>query len=125
MMPSQPDAWICLSGTSYQDQHNFADKLGDFLFAWERAAAERLSSVIELKSGSWNVSHVHQQLQNGATIIDDLLRGIEVNFLPALVYKGMPTVEQRQLPRYQVSFRGKKHRIALLRCGSKVADLRW
>jgi hypothetical protein len=99
--------------------------LGDFLFAWERTAGERLSSVIEMKSGSWNISDVHRQLQNGAVIIDDLLKGIDVSFLPALVHKRMPPVEQRQLPRYRVSFRGRNHQIALLRCGGKVADLRW
>jgi hypothetical protein len=125
MMPGQSDAWICLSGTSYQDQHSFTDMLGDFLFAWERTAGERLSSAIELKSGSWNISGVHRQLQNGAAIIEDLLKGIDVNFLPALVHKRMPPVEQRQLPRYPVSFRGRDHRIALLRCGGKVTDLQW
>ncbi len=105
VMPGQPEAWICLSGTSYQDQHSFTDMLGDFLLAWERTEGERLSAVIEMKSGSWNVSDVHRQLQNGAVIIDDLLKGIDVSFLPALVHSACP-------PSSSGSFRGTGCRFA-------------
>jgi hypothetical protein len=93
--------------------------------SWERSTNERLSSVLELKGGHFNISDVRRQLQNGADIVADLLKGIDVNFLPVLVHQRMPSVELRQLAKNRISFRGKNFRIALLKCGGKLTELTW
>jgi hypothetical protein len=125
VLPGPIGTSICLSGTAYQSKHGFKDKLCDFLIAWERNAGECLSSVLELKGGDFGVSEVHRQLQDGADIVADILKGIDVKFLPVLVHQRMPTVAQRQLPRYKISFRGKRYGIILVKRDCRIVDLRW
>ena len=124
-LPGEIPAVICLSGTSYQAGHDFKDKLCDFLLAWERAPAVRRTSVIELKGGHFNISDVRTQLQNGADITADLLTGIDVSFLPVLVHQRMPPVEQRELPKNKITFRGKRYGIFLVKRECEVAALRF
>jgi hypothetical protein len=122
-LPANDGTWLCLSGTTYQQKHGFQDKLCDLLFAWEQSREDLVSSPLELKGGHVDVSHVQQQ--NGADIIDGLLKGAEAAFLPVLVIRSMPTVEQRMLPKYRINFRGKQFKIFLLNSGGTVTGLKW
>jgi hypothetical protein len=117
--------WICLSGTAYQDQHSFHKKLCDLLFAWEKASGKRVSAPLELKGGHVDVSHVQKQLQNGANLIDDLLKGLDVALTPVLVHQKITTAESRMLEREKVSFRGRKLPISRVRSEARVDQLRW
>jgi hypothetical protein len=124
-----PDARICLSGTTYQDEHQWKDKLSDFLLAWKYEVGSLNAAAIELKGGDKSLSDVHSQLQNGAIIIQDLLDGIRVSFLPLLVHNGIRPVQNRQLlyhrEQYRVMFRHQSYSIALQRCGHRLGDKDW
>ena len=115
--------WICLSGTAYQNEHAYHDKLCDLLFAWEKGSGATLSAPLELKGGHVDVSHVRKQLQNGADIIDGLLKGIDVSLTPILVHQKITTAESRMLEREKVSFRGRKLPISRVRSEAKVDQL--
>jgi hypothetical protein len=117
---------ICLSGTAYQDEHKFHDKLCDLMFAWEQASGTKVSAPIELKGGHVDVSHVRLQLQNGADIIDALLKDIKVvSFIPVLVHETISPTEKRKLLEQRVSFRGKKILITRVQATSRIDALPW
>lgn len=116
--------WICLNGTRYQDRHAFRDKLCDLLFAQEKATGAS-SALLELKGGgNVDVSDVRKQLQHGADVVGDLLKGLDVTLRPVLVLtRGLKAIEARQLLRQRVSFRGKKLPIAPVRSGISIDKL--
>jgi hypothetical protein len=125
-LPQADGTWICLSGTSYQRRHSFTDKLADLLFAWEKAPGLRVSAPVELKGGGVDVSHVQQQLQNGANLIADMMGDIkQVRFLPVLVHQTITEPERRTLRSHPVVFRGRKYEITSLKSGGTVASLQW
>lgn len=124
VLPAPPAAWAAISGTKYQMQHDYNDKLCDLLFAWNRAA-DLAASVLEMKSGKFDVDDVVKQLQNGADIIDDLLKGLACNFLPILIHGPIRTIDVRKFDKQRVKFRNNRVRIELRRCGSKLVDLPW
>jgi hypothetical protein len=125
-LPSADGIWICLSGTAYQREHLFQDKLADLLYALRNPQGEILSSPLELKGGGVDVSHVQKQLQSGANIITDMLTGVKnVKFLPVLVLKTMSETERRTLHKHKISFRGRAYGIMTLKSGGSVGDLPW
>jgi hypothetical protein len=126
MLPQADPTWICLSGSAYQRAHSFSEKLADLLFAWEKMPGLKLSAPVELKGGGVDVSHVQQQLQNGANLIADMLDGIKgVRFLPVLVHHAITEPERRTLRRHPVLFRGRRYEITSLKSGGAVASLDW
>lgn len=123
--PARNAQWICLSGTRYQAAHGHTARLCDLLFAWNRSSTQRLSSVLELKGGGMSVSGVVEQLQQGAQVIDGLLRGVTVTFLPVLVHRGMLPIQVNELRRRKIQFRGAQCTIELARCGERLGGLSW
>lgn len=124
--PAAEVGWRCLSGDRYSTNHSYDAKLADLIFAWRTESNDCLSCVLELKSGGFSVSGVVSQLQNGAEILDRLLRGCAtVKFLPVLIHGRISTVTLRQLGKQKVKFRGKRVGIDLLKCGGRVESLRW
>jgi hypothetical protein len=120
--------WICLAEKPYREKHSYHDdKLCDLMFAWQKATGtEILSAPLELKGGGVDVSHVRDQLQAGANIIDDLLIGIrDVSILPVLVHQPFKTAERRMLDQQKVAFRGKQYRIFPLKSGNRIDTLAW
>jgi hypothetical protein len=120
--------WICLEEKPYRDRHSFHDdKLCDLMFAWQQATgAQVLTAPLELKGGGVDVSHVRDQLQAGAKIIEDLLTGIKnASILPVLVHQPFKTAERRTLDRQRVTFRGKQYRIFPLKSGNHIDTLLW
>jgi hypothetical protein len=124
-LPTKQRGWICLSGDKYTGNHVHTSKLADLLFAWKVNNDNRLSCVLELKSGTISVSGVVGQLQQAAIIVDQLLRGMTVCFLPVLVHGPISTFTVRRLDNQKVSFRGERMRIHRLGCGGRVEDLKW
>lgn len=124
-LPTQRRGWICLSGDKYSECHGHKSKLADLLFAWRVNNDDPLSCVLELKSGTISVSGVVGQLQQAALIVDQLLTGTTVSFLPVLVHGAIPTVTLRKLKNQTISFRGAKMRIHRINCGSRVESLKW
>ncbi|MDP9848327.1 hypothetical protein [Streptosporangium lutulentum] len=103
-----------------QENHDFGDrKLCDFLL-WLNKEDAFLGCAIELKGGKSNISHVAEQLQNGAQIMDRLTGDINLSFHPILVHAGIKTIEVRELDRKKIRYRGKDHRIELIRCGMEL-----
>jgi hypothetical protein len=84
-----------------------------------------LSCVLELKSGTISVSGVVGQLQQAALIVDQLLGGTTVRFLPVLVHEAIPTVTLRKLKDQTINFRGAKMRIHRIKGGGAVENLKW
>lgn len=126
LLPQASDTWICLSGTAYQTEHSFKDKLADLLFAWEKAPDLRISSPVELKGGHVDISDVQKQLQNGADIIAKMLTGIRnVKFAPILVFQTIKTNERRTIRNHRITFRGQKYEITTLKSGGWIASLPW
>lgn len=126
ILPRADGTWICLSGTAYQREHSFQDKLADLLYALRQPQGETLSSPLELKGGGVDVSHVQKQLQSGANIIADMLTGIkDVTFIPVLVLQKISESERRTLHKHKISFRGRAYGITTLKSGGSVASLPW
>jgi hypothetical protein len=124
-LPTRRRGWICLSGDKYSESHGHKAKLADLLFAWKVDNNELLSCVLELKSGTISVSGVVGQLQQAALIVDQLLSGTTIHFLPVLVHGAIPTVTLRKLKNQTINFRGAKMRIHRINCGSAVEGLKW
>ena len=72
-----------------------------------------------------SVSGVVEQLQQGAQVIDGLLRGVTVTFLPVLVHRGMLPIQVNELRRRKIQFRGAQCTIELARCGERLGGLSW
>jgi hypothetical protein len=126
LLPQDSNAWICLSGTRFQREHSYAEKLADLLFAWEKEPTLNVSAPLELKGGGVDVSHVQQQLQNGANIIAQMLTGISnIKFIPVLVFQTISDPERRTLRKHPITFRGRRYEITSLKSGGSVASLRW
>jgi hypothetical protein len=124
-LPTRRRGWICLSGDKYSANHGHTSKLADLLFAWKVGNDVPLSCVLELKSGTISVSGVVGQLQQAALIVDQLLGGTTVSFLPVLVHDAIPTVTLRKLKDQTINFRGAKMRIHRIKCGGAVENLKW
>lgn len=125
IFPNRAGQWICLSGTAYQNNHNYPQKLCDLMFLWNSSSSQFLSSVLELKGGGVDISGAVQQLQNGARIVDELAAGLDMRFLPVLVHRRLAPVQVEALKKGKIRFRGRSVPISLLRCGGKVSDLIW
>jgi hypothetical protein len=119
--------WICLAEKPYRREHSYQDKMCDLLLAWQKARDAKLASApFELKSGDIDVSHVRDQLQYGANIIDDLLKAVkQVTFLPVLVHGPFRPQERRMLERQRILFRGTSYGIFALKSGGSIDTLRW
>jgi hypothetical protein len=124
-MPRRQRGWVCISGDEYTKNHGHESKLADLLFAWKIENDNRLSCVLELKSGNFSVTGVVGQLQQAAHLVDQFLRGTAVDFLPVLVHGAVNVVTLRRLEVQNVVFRGTRIKIRRMRCGGKVEDLNW
>jgi hypothetical protein len=125
IFPVSAGAWICLSGTRYQANHKYVDKLCDLLLGWDRAAGGLVCAALELKGGGIDVTGVVKQLQNGADIIDSLFAGERPAFLPVIVHRTMSAVQLRELRKRKINFRGRRRSITLMNCGGRILDLTW
>ena len=99
----------------------------DFLFVGcERTRGAGWVVPLELKSGSPNTADVVEQLQGGARFAEaQLPTQHETRFLPVAVYGGkLHRAESERLkkPPNQVSFRGKKYKVKLMRCNTPLKD---
>ena len=126
LLPTDRRTWIALSGTSYQTAHCHKDKLCDLLVLWRLPSDALLALVIELKSGALSADDVHGQLSKGAEILNELLDGLKVSFLPLLVHGPMRATTVRQLdkPALRVRLNSKQSsKILPVRCGSTLDEL--
>ena len=84
-----------------------------------------IGAAVELKSGSFRVSEVAEQLQSGADQIDTLSEGQNVGqFFPILLYgKVRHASELKSLRRQGVAFRGTRYSIIRQKCGTCLRDV--
>ncbi|MCY4363479.1 MAG: hypothetical protein OXE42_15085 [Gammaproteobacteria bacterium] len=95
----------------------------DYLFIGEENNT-RWVAPIELKSGRVkSVTAVRKQLEGGAKAADDWLKkSIPFQFIPVLVHgKTIQKNDLRRLRSEIIQLRGKRRRIALLKCGDQLA----
>lgn len=118
---------ILISGTKYQEVHNYTDNLCDFIvFDCVSQTLIRLA-VVELKGGnvdSDDISLIHKQLQNGASVTDMMVKGSGVEeFIPFLV-KGKridPMVPKILIKeKFKIRFRSFHKSIRIIRCESSL-----
>src|SRR5215470_19639037 len=123
MLPKPGKGWVCLSGTRYQKSHSHNGPLCDLLFFLQPATAGRqFVAVLELKGGRVDVSEVGCQLQGAATVVEGAIDASgEVDFVPLLVHRGLPTMAVNRLRSVRVRFRGAHYRVRLERCGLALA----
>jgi hypothetical protein len=99
-------------------------KLCDCIVFW---AASDLELVVpaELKGRQADARESVAQIQNGATLADELVAShtYELGFLPLLVHRGLGTIESKLLRRLRVTFRAKRYAVATARCGSRLTDV--
>lgn len=84
-----------------------------------------IGAAVELKSGSFRVSEVAEQLQSGADQIDTLSEVRSVGqFFPILLYgKVRHASELKSLRQQGVTFRGTRYSIIREKCGTCLRDV--
>lgn len=95
----------------------------DYVFVWEVDNTTYLVPI-ELKSGRVDsASTVIDQLQGGVHVASNWLpENISFQLIPVLAHRKKPHRNvRRKLRSGEISFRGKKKRIFLLRCGDKLS----
>ena len=106
-----------LSGSPFGPNQTKCDYL---LFEEAQNRASR-AIPIELKSGRIRARDVIEQLQAGATVVENLIpRQVDVRLLPLLAYGNIPKGERAAINNGMVRFRGDPERIKRIRCGSPL-----
>lgn len=96
----------------------------DYLFLAEADGGRRLRVVpLEMKATALNPSKVASQLQAGARVADDLVRGASpVRFTPVAAYGRNPHRRQyRKLADVKIKCRNSEYAIVTMQCGSPLA----
>ncbi len=117
-----PRAHLCLSGTLYQQNHQWSGKLCDHVVFWLPDADTKVG-VVELKSKNPSTSEVQKQLQGGSDLAARLLPQVATEFVAAVLHQGMNSMGLKSLASKKVTFRGKRHRIVQKRCGTAFQRL--
>lgn len=125
VFPNRQGPWHCVSGSRYQRNHGYSDKLCDLMLAWNRPDHGLVASSLELKGGGIDVDNVVTQLQHGADILDDFLEGQQCDFMPVLIHRSLRTVEVRELEGKVINFRRHALPIILRRGRATITDLPW
>jgi hypothetical protein len=111
---------LCLSGTAYQANHDYSGRLCDCLIIWP--AGGGLDSVAaELKAGRVRTRQALEQLQAGALVMEELLRGVTtVRFRAVLTQRRGSSLDQRLILVTRIAFRKERRIAKVLACGSKA-----
>ena len=122
-MPADGQPRSILSGTSHQKNHGHKTELCDFLIFYS-VSHERVYAL-EMKSGRVDVGKVVDQVQAGATLLEEMTKGESaVVFSPILVHGGgISAPERKTLARRRVRFRDKEYQLFRLKCGSALLDI--
>lgn len=91
------------------------DHCDEFIF-FNRNSSDRCY-LIEQKTNTYNVSKIQEQLQGGASFIENFIKKREAlwgdfDFMPVLVSKSLMKSQLDRLALEKVSLRGKKRRIS-------------
>lgn len=109
-------------GTKFQKSKKFRGKLCDrivFLGGKNLTVA-----AVELKgSGNVDMSEAVEQIQNGLSVADDILRGRPVTrWFPVLLYSGrMVSADTKLLLNKGVTFRGDSQQVVKRDCGTRLS----
>ncbi len=119
---------VVISGSKYQSLYGYSEKLCDFIVFAIWANDEVRLAVLELKGGNVDkddiVNEGHEQLQNGASIADQMIGGEDVAvFVPVLAKaKTLNPMASKILhkDKYKVKFRKFRESIRVIRCHSSL-----
>lgn len=107
--------WRISSGTCIQRNHGGSGKLCDFLLARESSSPAYFA--VELKSRVQHAGNIADQIQSGATILEQHGDG-RADFSAILVKsRGVSTHELRILRTKKINYRGVKHPIQVANSG--------
>lgn len=97
----------------------------DFLFLCGEHDDSDLVVPLELKSGSPRASEVIDQLQGGVNFVRDrVCKDDRIKLVPVLARGGrMHRRQLKVLSGKRILFRGRKHRIKIIRCGAHLWKL--
>lgn len=118
---------VLISGTKYQEVYHYTKNLCDFI-VYDRACENPIRiAVLELKSGdvdAEDIDVVHEQLQNGASIADNMASSVGVSeFLPFLVKKRALNVMAHKIlikEKYKIHFRQSAESIRVMRSSNSL-----
>lgn len=124
-MPLPSEARVaCMGGTKAQENHNRNHKLSDHVIFWSEGAEDRVG-VVELKSKQPSAGKVAEQLQGGASLAEEMIADWphEVEFVAAVLHKGISAPGIKAIARKKVRFRGKDYRVLAKACGTDLIRL--
>jgi hypothetical protein len=118
---------LIISGTNFQHTQNYREELCDFIvFDLVSQNPIRLA-LLELTKGdvdTEDVDAVHGQLQNGASVADQMAHSVEVSVFGPYLAKGkglsamVPKILKKE--KYFVKFRTFSEPIQVIHCGSSL-----
>lgn len=113
---------MCISGSKYQEQHNYAGRLCDCLIFWQARERGVSARVVELKGGRVRTREALEQLQAGARLAEELLAGVaDVDFGAILAQRRRSTLDTRLLRERRITFRGDMRLARVVSCGTRLA----
>jgi len=116
-----PSPFLILSGSLYQKNHDYSEKLSDAIVMWRDREGEYVV-VAELKAGNVPRTAV-AQLRNGAEVASEFVGNCSPKFAAALVTKRAPhSLDRKFIARQRIIFAGSAYSIVTVRCGSPVVE---
>ena len=119
---------IIISGTKYQQCLGYSEPLCDFIVFDSDCSNELRVFTVELKGGNVELQDIrkaHTQLQNGASIVENMVGNTSVTAFYARLAKGknvnVMVPKFLRLEKYKVRFRQFSVEIALIRCDSSLS----
>ena len=123
ILPRTNTEVACINGSRYQSHHDFEGKLCDCIIFWSHQERD-IFVPAELKSGRFSATHCLAQLQNGATLAQNLLGAAcqRIIFDPMIIHKGgIDTTVIKVLRNRRVTFRKQRRLARLVKSGTELA----
>jgi len=112
-----------ISGDRYQKNHGHRDRLADGIVFWA-PAGDDFAACVELKGGRVEATVVSGQLQNAASLIEEIALGTpDVKFAAVLASNQLDGMALKLLRNATIAFRGRRHRIVRVRCGADLSAI--
>ncbi len=117
---------LVVDANKYREQHpDCGSRLCDRFIFHNPSSDGLVLAVVELKSGRVHASVAIEQVENGAKVIECLVRDYRSGrFLPLVLYgRRTPPSEMKVLASRKIVFQGRKHRVAIANCGSHLRKI--
>jgi hypothetical protein len=114
--------YFTVSGTAYQENHNFAEKLCDYIVFWNAPNLGESIALVELKGGHVPAKAA-EQLKNGAGIAKGLCENPVRGFAAVLATnKRIHSIERKFIASQRIYYDGVAYPIQVISCGSRITE---